>query len=100
MPEVFTAAVWNVKPGREEDFVTLWERLGLRTLEDFPHASGTLLRDRDRPHRFLSFGPWPSLEEVERWRSSPAFRETLEQLRDVLESAEPATWDVAARAGR
>lgn len=96
---VYTAAIWNVKPGREEEFLKLWETLGERTLETFPQASGTLLRDRERPQRFLSFGPWDSPEQVEEWRSSPAFQETTRHLQDVLESFEPATWDVAARAG-
>ena len=99
MGELYTAAIWIVKPGREAEFVALWEKLGERTLEDFPNASGTLLRDRERPQRFMSFGPWESEEEVERWRSSAAFRETVAELRDVLESFEPATWDLAARAG-
>ena len=96
---VYTAAIWNVKPGREDEFLNLWQSLGERTRETFPRASGTLLRDRDRPQRFLSFGPWDSIAQVEEWRSSPAFQETIRRLQDVLESFEAATWDVAARAG-
>lgn len=96
---LYTAAIWNVKPGREDEFLKLWQSLGERTLETFPRASGTLLRDQERPQRFLSFGPWDSAEQVEEWRSSAAFRETIRDLQDVLESFEPATWDVAARAG-
>ncbi len=99
MPEVYTAAIWNAKPGREEDFIALWETLAERTLESFPTAAGTLLRDRARPQRFMSFGAWDSVDEVERWRSSPAFQQTVGELQDVLESFDPATWDVAARAG-
>ncbi len=49
---VYTAAIWNVKPGREDEFLSLWQALGERTLETFPRASGTLLRDRERPQRF------------------------------------------------
>ncbi len=96
---VYTAAIWNVKPGREDELLKLWQSLGERTRETFPRAYGTLLRDQERPQRFLSFGPWDSVEQVEEWRSSAAFRETIRDLQDVLESFEPATWDVAARAG-
>jgi heme-degrading monooxygenase HmoA len=99
MTEVYTAGVWTVKAGREEEFIRLWRRLGERTLEDFPDAAGTLLRDRDRPNRFISFGPWASVEEVQRWRASPAFRETVRELDEVLEGFEPGTLDVTLRIG-
>ncbi len=94
---VYTAAIWHVKPGREEEFLKLWQSLGARTVETFPQASGTLLRARERPQRFLSFGPWDSIEQVDKWRSSPAFQETVRDMQEVLESFEPATWDVTAR---
>ena len=42
---VYTAAIWNVKPGREHEFLKLWQSLGERTLDSFPCASGTLLRN-------------------------------------------------------
>jgi quinol monooxygenase YgiN len=97
MTDIYTAGIWMVKPGREEEFIRLWQRLGERTLDDFPAASGTLLRDRERPHRFVSFGPWESIEQVEHWRSSPAFQDSVRELRDVLDSFEPGTFDVAIR---
>ena len=86
-------AVWTVKPGREDDFVQLWTELGTRTLHDFPEAVGTLIRDRERPNRFVSFGPWPDAETAERWRSTPAFRETLEKMRELLDGFEPGMYD-------
>ena len=53
----------------------------------------TLLRDRDRPNVFISFGPWPSIDEVDRFRSSAAFRESVGRMRELLESFETQTLD-------
>jgi heme-degrading monooxygenase HmoA len=100
MAEVYTAAVWTVKSDREEDFVRLWKQLGTNTVESFPNAAGTLLRDRERPNRFISFGAWESVEEVERWRASPAFRDAVREMGAVLEDFEPGTFDVEVKMSR
>lgn len=94
---VYTLDVWRVKPGSEEAFVAAWDALGQWTLERGFDTHGTLVRDRDDPRRFLSFGPWRSAEEAERWRSEPGVRERLARLEDLLESYEPGTHDVVMR---
>ena len=50
-----------MKNGREGDFVKSWEDLADRTKSGFPDETATLLRDRDQPNLFISFGPWESL---------------------------------------
>jgi heme-degrading monooxygenase HmoA len=91
---VYTLAVWTVRPGREDEFVTLWRELGDWTLNTFTEATGTLLRDRDAPNRFVSFGPWDSLDTIERWRSSPEWQDVAGRIRNLLESFEPGTYDL------
>ena len=66
---VYTLAVWTVLCGREDEFVALWRELAHWTLTRFPNAQGTLLRDRERPNHFVSFGPWENLEVIQEWRS-------------------------------
>ena len=75
-----------MKDGRADDFVRAWGTLAERTKVDFPNATATLLRDRDQPNRFISFGPWDSLEQVEHWRDSAAFRDSVGEIRATLES--------------
>jgi heme-degrading monooxygenase HmoA len=94
---VYTMGVWQVKPGREDDFVNAWDELARWTVESGFDSTGTLLRDRSRPGRFVSFGPWPSVEAADEWRGSPGFAERLEALRDTLEGFEPGTYDVVLR---
>jgi len=93
---VYTAGIWTVKPGREDEFVALWRELADWTVGSFPVAQGTLLRSRDESSRFLSFGPWESVEQIEAWRSAPEWQELVGRMRELLESFEPGTYDVAA----
>jgi heme-degrading monooxygenase HmoA len=92
---VYTLGIWTVKDGRADDFVRAWQNLAGRTKEDFPDATATLLRDREQPHRFISFGPWASLDQIERWRGSETFKEGVGAIRDLLEDFAPSTLDVA-----
>jgi quinol monooxygenase YgiN len=96
---VYTAGIWTVKPGREEEFVALWRELAEWTLGSFSVAQGTLLRGREQPTRFLSFGPCESIEQIEAWRSAPEWQELVGRLPELLDSFEPGTYDVAATAG-
>jgi quinol monooxygenase YgiN len=94
MAAVWTHGTWTVKPGRDEDFVAFWRSLaeeGMASL-DVPEPP-SLLRDRERPNVFVTFGPWPDDRAVERFRSSAAFREGVAAMSDLLESFEPRTLD-------
>ena len=93
---VYTLGIWTVQSGREDEFVHAWQELGDRTKSDFPDGTATLLRDRDQPNRFVSFGPWETLEDIERWRSSETFTQSVGKLRELLDDFVPHTMDVAA----
>jgi quinol monooxygenase YgiN len=93
---VFTLGVWTTKDGRADDFVHAWHDLAARTKADFPAASATLLRDRDQPNRFVSFGPWESLDQIEQWRNSDTFRDGVGAIRELIDAFAPSTLDVAS----
>jgi len=93
---VYTHGTWNVKPGQEGEFVRRWHDLADWTIANFPGARGTLLRDVEQPSRFVSFGPWPTSEHAERWRSASGFGERVTRIRETLESFEPATLQLVA----
>jgi quinol monooxygenase YgiN len=100
MSEVWTLARWTTVRGKEDDFVAAWRELAESTLADFPTAQGTLLRDQQQPNVFFSFGPWPDLETVERWRGSEGFKQSSSRMRAFLESFEPHTLDQVVKAGQ
>ncbi len=96
---VYTLGIWTVKNGREADFVDAWRNVADRTKSDFPEGTATLLRDRDQPNRFISFGPWESLDQIEQWRSSETFAQGVGAIRPMLDDFEAHTMDLAAELG-
>ncbi|HZO50364.1 MAG TPA: antibiotic biosynthesis monooxygenase [Gaiellaceae bacterium] len=96
---VYTLGVWTVKEGREDEFVRAWEALGQWTIERGFATHGTLLRDHADRRRYVSFGPWPSVEHAERWRSDPGFQEHLDRILETVESFQPGTYDAVLSVG-
>ncbi len=86
------------KPGREDEFTQTWGEL-VEWSECRGAGTALLLRDREGPNPFFSFGPWDSVEQIEAWRANPGFEERVGTLRELLESFEPRTLDVAAAVG-
>ncbi len=68
--------------------------MGREAKKSFPGAGGTLLRDREQTNRFISFGPWESVDHVAAWRKSPAFRDGVARIPEVLGSSEPHALDL------
>jgi heme-degrading monooxygenase HmoA len=98
--ELYTCGIWTVVPGREDDFVAAWQELARWTGDHAPGARwATLVQQEDRPNRFLTFGPWESVEAIEAWRASEGFRERVGRLRELLEGFEPGTFRRRAGVG-
>jgi heme-degrading monooxygenase HmoA len=97
---IYTSGDWMVKPGREEEFIEAWHDLAEWTATEIaPGASAMLLRDRDEPARFRSFGPWDSDEQVAAWRQSEGFLARIGRIRELLDRFEAHTLDVVAVVG-
>ncbi len=92
MTRIWTHGVWTVKPGREDEFVAAWRTMAQAAMRELqPRAEPHLMRDRERPNVFRSFGGWDDPEQVERFRS--LIRPHLEGIRDLTESIEVLTLD-------
>ena len=97
---VYTSGTWVVKTGREEEFIQAWDELATWTAAEIsPGARAMLLRDRDDPSRFVSFGPWESDEQVAAWRSSEGFASRVGRIRELLDRFEAHTLDPVAQTG-
>ncbi len=96
----YTAGVWNVKPGREEEFVAAWKEFAEWSSANAPGAGwAKLLRDSADPHRFVTFGPWESLEAIAAWRALDGWKERIGRVRELLVSFEPSTLDLVVEVG-
>lgn len=94
----YTHCTWIVKQGREDEFVRLWQQLADWTITENFAQSAMLLHDVDEPLRFVSLGPWHTVEEIERWRSTEGFAERVERLHAVLDRFEPTTLELVFEA--
>jgi quinol monooxygenase YgiN len=98
--EPWTHGRWTIKPRREQEFVDAWREFAAWTLKEFPGARGAkLLRDREHPNRFYSFGLWDDADAVARWREHPGFAEGIERISELIDELEPITADVVATVG-
>jgi hypothetical protein len=87
MAPIWTHGVWTVKAGREDEFVAAWQAMAQAAVDEFdPPGEPRLLRDRERPNVFRSFGPWDDPETVERFRAF--IRPHLEGIRDLVDDLE------------
>jgi quinol monooxygenase YgiN len=93
MTAVWTHGRWTVEPGREDAFIDAWSTMARTSIGRFGTAPPTLLRDRERPNVFLSFGPFASMDDVDAFRASDLFREGLETIRPLLASFDAVTLD-------
>lgn len=96
----YTQGIWNVKPGRAEEFVAAWTEFAEWTAANAPGAGrGQLLRDAANPDRFVSIGPWESSEAIAGWRALEGWRERVGRMRELLESFEPSTLELMVERG-
>jgi len=96
----FTHGRWLVHAGQESAFVSAWEEFVAWATAELPGGPwAILLRDRDNPRQFFSFGPWVSLDTIADFRSRPQFSDFQGQVRPMLESVEVFSLDVAAHGG-
>jgi len=90
----YTHTTWQVKIGREEEFVERWREWAEWSREQGLDAPALLLRDLENPQAFVSFGPWESVAAVRSWRGRPGYQERVARMLEVLESFEPRTLEV------
>ena len=94
---MYTAGVWVVKKGREEDFVRRWQTSVDQQSLQYPGITFRLLRDVDNPQRFVSVGgAWRSAEQIAVARSDASYQEAMAEVEKLLESGAVSTFELAA----
>lgn len=88
----YTSGVWKVKPGRGEEFIAAWTEFAQWTKTRAPGAGwARLLRDASDEDRFVTFGPWDSVEAIAAWRALDGWKERITKVRELLISFEAQT---------
>jgi heme-degrading monooxygenase HmoA len=96
----YTSGHWRVKQGSEDEFVEAWTAFTKWAKDSSPGAeSFVLIRSTNDPQRFVSFGAWKSIDEVNKWRSTPEFAEHMGRCRSFCDDFAPDDSTVAANVG-
>jgi heme-degrading monooxygenase HmoA len=88
----YSLTTWIVRPENEDEFVRRWTDFAEWSSAEGLAASAKLLRDVDDPKRFISFGPWETLEAIRRWRTLEGFQVHVAALSEVVEDFDPRTY--------
>ena len=96
----YTQGIWKVKAGRADEFVAAWTEFAAWSAD---HAAGAgwvkLLRDTTDGSRFVSIGPWESLDAISAWRGFDGWKERIARIREMLDGFEASTLTVVAEHG-
>ncbi len=96
--EPYTLITWNVRAGREEDFVSAWEDVTRWVARQAPDVEWPrLLRDPREFSRFVSFGALVDPVSVERWRTRPEWGRQVTRLLELVESFDARRLEAARR---
>jgi heme-degrading monooxygenase HmoA len=88
----FTMGIWLVKSEKEDDFVTAWGDFAKHVLNQNLGAEEVyLLQDIQQPRRFISIGPWDSIQKIEAWRQLPEFKEFFAKAKKLCDEITPLT---------
>ncbi|MBW3582195.1 MAG: antibiotic biosynthesis monooxygenase [Euryarchaeota archaeon] len=95
----YTLARWQVRPGNEEAFREAWHAMGDAFAVAVPDArsEGTLIQSLTEPTTFYSFGPWESLQQIERVRADPAAQEKMKAAMALCTEATPGAYRIVGR---
>ena len=94
------AAVWEARPGREDEFVERWRAIAEWTLRTFPGSGpARLIEDVADPQHFISFFPWRERAEVEEWQRREEFTALWQTLEEVLVSVDRRTYELRLELG-
>jgi heme-degrading monooxygenase HmoA len=88
---IFTVGHWTVKPGNEELFLEKWQKFAQWSLNNMKGGRWVfMVRDQEQKNKFLSFGPWESLESIAEWRQSSKFRSAFTEFKELCEDIQPS----------
>jgi len=97
MAEHYASGVWQVKDGKDEEFVKRWTEFLQWSRENFPAMVGAkLLRDRNTAGHYVSFSEWTDPASRDAWKQAPDFKTRITACVELCEKMHGADYDLAA----
>jgi quinol monooxygenase YgiN len=93
--QAYTLAMYRVKTGQEDAFMSAWNELA-DTFSSLPNPPlwGTLIRHQTDRTLFYSFGPWRSAEHVAAMRQNPKAGEAFRRLHELCVELRPGDYEM------
>ncbi len=89
--------IWTIEAGKEPEFVDSSTEYAKWVNDHQKGSMGVeLARDVDNPNRFVTFGPWASLDDVSNWRNTPEFKDFFRKAGELSDDMEPITLEIIA----
>jgi heme-degrading monooxygenase HmoA len=96
MGEVYSSGTWKAKDGQEKEFEEAWTAFA-RWLNGMPGAgTARLTKDLSEPGRYLSFADWESVDQMQAWKSDPAFGEHMGPVQAHVAEFTPSEMELVA----
>ncbi len=88
----FSAGIWIIKSGKENEFIEEFKKFAKLIFDKNIGAIEVyLVQDVQQPQRFVTFGPWESIEKIEAWRNLPEFKEFFAKAKQLSDEVTPLT---------
>ncbi len=88
----FSVGIWLVKPGKEYDFIVAFNEFARWVFNQNLGAGEVyLLQDLQEPRRFITCGPWDSIQKIEEWRQLPEFEKFFIKAKEMCDEVTPLT---------
>ena len=95
--QLFTSGSWLAKESKEKDFIREWKAFADWSVrKKLGSGAPYLLQNINNPRHFISFGPWPDLATIEKWRRTKEFQTFVKKIKDLCEKFDPSTLKVVA----
>lgn len=90
--QLFTVGIWLAKSGKENDLIAAWGDFAERIFnQNLGSGWVYLLQDIQEPRRFITCGPWDSIQKIDEWRQLPEFKEFFTKAKAMCEEITPLT---------
>jgi heme-degrading monooxygenase HmoA len=98
MFETVTAGTWWVDETNAAAFGEAWAAFAAWSSSQPGAGTLRLGRDRAEPSRYVSFGPWASLQAVRAWKANPEMRERMAKVLQYVQDFQSYELDLIATA--
>ena len=95
MGKCFGTTIWQVKDGKQEEFVERWTTFlnWTRETQDGLKAAQLVADEEDR-QRFLSVGEWRDSAARQAWQDTPRFMELVMPCLEVCDDVQSSQYEI------